>query len=124
MSVFLGTQRSIADLALDLQRIFGVTLWRIEERDMFRYEHRGLGYRMTLLTDHGLEDDMGIPFSKYKHQIDFDSLGPGAVPEYSEQLKRYVALYAYSMIIADLKCPAMVVYNLQEKIAVHGEGLG
>jgi len=121
MSVFLRTSTHVDEFALKLQRLFGVSLRRIEDRGLIRYEHHGVGYLMTLFTDHGLEDDMGISFSRYNHQIDFSSPASGIPSEYREQLKRTVAFYAYELIVAHLGCPAMVVYNLQEKLAAHGQ---
>jgi hypothetical protein len=120
VSVFIKMPKSVDAVALDLQRLFGIVLLRVDERDLIRYEHQGVGYRMVLFTDHGLDDDMGIHFSRYNHQIDFDALVSDASFDSGEQLGRCVAMYVYEVIVAKLKCPAMVVYNLQEEIAAHG----
>jgi hypothetical protein len=120
MSVFLHVDLDLLDLVAAIEKVFSVKMTRVDARAGVRFEHRDLGYQMVVMRDHGLEDNMGIPFSRYEYEIDFLVSVVGANPEHAENLKYWLAMYVYGKLAAALGCPAMVVYNLQELIEKTG----
>jgi hypothetical protein len=116
MSVFLQSDLDLPSMAAEVERILSISLTRVEEDGLVRYEHSGVGYRMTLRRDHGLEDDMGMAFSRFPHEIDFAVSPVGADPEHAENLKYWLAMYAFGKLATGLRCPAMVVHDLQRLI--------
>jgi len=117
ISIFIEYEKDIEKTVSDIQIALGVKLEPIPDSEYHSYQHVGLGFVMTLYGNHGLEDDKDISFSKYQYEIDFDEIRGGIRAEYWENLQYYVAMYSYSKIVKELKCPAMIVDDLQELIA-------
>ncbi len=120
MSVFLCTGMDADRMVAEIERILCVKLLRVDDGDRTWWEHHGVGYRMSVVKDHGLVDDLGIPFSRYDDQIDFVVVMNGARPEDAQNLKHWLATYAFGKLTAALGCKAMLVYDLQEIIEQTG----
>lgn len=80
-----------------------------------------LGMRINLHDEHGLQNDMGIPFEKYPIELDVWINYYGLNREKIENLRQGLALHFAHMVIYKLKWPVIVVLNLQ-KVIFHWEG--
>lgn len=116
MSVFFNSGMELDETVRDLQRLLLVEFAREGEGDLVRHRHVGLGYALTLLADHGLVDDCGIQFEKYKYECDIDVVGEGVRNDTAVALRHDLAAYVFDRIVQGRQWPAMVVFNLQELI--------
>jgi hypothetical protein len=113
MSIFLRTSIDERALCSVIERIFSIRLERIENDGMSSYKHCGIGYTLVLIMEHGLEDDMGIPFSEYQYQIDLDVYSLVDDERCSENFKKSLAEYTFRRLAFATGYPTMLVYNLQ-----------
>lgn len=116
MSVFLSTGMDLPAMVAAVERVLGVTLVAIDDDGLSRYEHCGVGYTMVLIMDHGLVDDLGIPFTAYDFQLSFLVSNSGARAEDAAELNHSLAMYSFGKLTAALGCPALLVHNLEEII--------
>ncbi|MCP4696290.1 MAG: hypothetical protein GY862_05520 [Gammaproteobacteria bacterium] len=115
ISIFIGSEKSLDHIALEIEKALSLEGEVISDNEHI-YEYRGLGLTLTLFSDHGLDDDKGIPFSHYQYEMDLDVVRKDIEPEIWENLQYYTAMYIYQRIINELKCPTIVVDNLQKMI--------
>lgn len=120
MCVFLRTGLGADRMIAEIERVLCVGLRCVQEPDRAWWEHHGVGYRMSIVADHDLVDDLGIPFTRFDWQISFVVALNGARAEDAQNLKHWLASYAYGKLTAALGCPAMLVYDLQEIVEQTG----
>ena len=116
MDISFNSGMGLEDTVRDLQQLLFIDFTREGEGDLVRYRHVGLGYALTLVADHGLVNDCGIQFEKYKYACMTDVVEQGVRGETSAALRHDMAMYFFDMIVQGRRWPAMVVFNVQHLI--------
>lgn len=93
------------------------TLWSIkfqqESSGLDRlYLYEGLGILVTLCSDHGMEDDLGINFSKFTYQL---NVSLRKVTDF-ESFLRAVAFYIAYQLSEKFGWPCIVVEDVQRQL--------
>lgn len=93
------------------------TLWSIKFQQAGSgldqlYLYEGLGILVTLCADHGMEDDLGINFSKYTYQL---NVSLRKVTDF-ESFLRAVAFYIAYQLFEKFGWPCIVVEDVQRQL--------
>jgi len=120
LSILIAWPGAAADLLRLLAELLGQTLV-LEELDTGPV-HSGklLDTEVVLISDHGLEDDSGIEFSLYSHQLQLVALNSGRSMSNYDRLYQGLALFLAQRLSAQGQCRTEVVSNLQKSIAKFG----
>lgn len=120
LSIFLKTPTKLDDVAALLARILGHALVREESDVGPRYRSVVMWIEMVLYDDHGLEDDCGVPFTEFNHQLNLVplvALQPEMVAATYPAMYGGVAAWLADRLSLDLDCPTMLVENLQRIVS-------
>jgi hypothetical protein len=113
LSIFLKTATKLDDVAALVAKLLGHELVR-EERDVGPiYRTFLLCIEIGLVDDHGLEDDLDIPFSEFDLQLYVIALQSGMVHATFDAMYDGLAAFVSERLSAELSCPVMLVENLQ-----------
>jgi hypothetical protein len=74
------------------------------------------GVDLAIITDHGLENELGIPFSIYKHQVAFTLYAGRLDPSAGRDLCKALATVFARTIAAELRRKCLIVEGLQRVI--------
>jgi hypothetical protein len=120
LSVFLDGTCEIDVVRDALAAIVGHQLLGLEDEEGVTYRTRALSIEWLVYRAHGLDDDCGIAFSEYSYQLQLIPLQEGQeLPEFNAMYEG-VASFVASKLSLSLGCRALVVANLQRKVAVFG----
>ena len=105
------------EMVSNLEKVFRTTL-EVNQTDLGkRCQFYCFDMEFYLYSEHGLEDDMGIEFSKYNYVLNLYKLIRGG--ESKAYLKMYdsIALYYAEKISQTLKVNTLLVDDLQRKVS-------
>jgi hypothetical protein len=117
LSIFLDTVMTTEDVRLVVQRVVGCD-FHTQRLDVgVIYTATVLDIAMTLLDKHGLEDDRGIRFTAYSHQVVLTALETGRRTQGFDVAYESIALFLAARLAKALDCRTIVVANLQREFA-------
>lgn len=121
-SVFIDFHGDEAALVDALAEVLGCPLVR-EDLDVGTlYRCRLLDTELVLFGDHGLEDDCGIRFTEYSHQLQLTAFDVGVrIPGY-DRMYESMAVFLGERLSVRLDSRTLVVANLQRTVAVFSAG--
>lgn len=115
-SIFVDFSGDELTLLSTIGRLTGITLERADLETGTVYKGKLLETELVLLTEHGLEDDSGIEFNRYRYQLDFIQLEKGArAASYAEAYDSMTTFIA-EMLTIELDARTQVVANLQRVV--------
>lgn len=82
---------------------------------------RVLDIEFSLFGDHGLEDDGGIEFTRYTHQLRQVAFEVGLRARTFAAVYESISLFLAERTSSILGCETIVVENLQRKVAEFGQ---
>ena len=117
LSVFVASPLAAQRIANLVGEVLGQSPRRedLDEGPVFRYEL--LDTEILLLPDHGLVDDGELHFSQYEFQLELRAFDRALALPGCEVLYENLALFFGAKLSSELRCPTMVVSNLQHKRA-------
>ncbi|KYF55709.1 hypothetical protein BE08_30890 [Sorangium cellulosum] len=121
-SVFIDFHGDEAALVDALAEVLGCPLVR-EDLDVGTLHRcRLLDTELVLFGDHGLEDDCGIRFTEYSHQLQLTAFDVGVrIPGYDRMFES-MAVFLGERLSVRLGSRTLVVANLQRTVAVFSAG--
>jgi hypothetical protein len=120
LSVFVGHRGELEEVLRALAEIVGQQFTR-ENLDVgAAYRCRAFDTEFTLVSDHGLDDDCGIEFSRYGFQLSLRAFSIGQHTPGYEAMHDSLALFLGARLSSRLRCMTIVVANLQREVARFG----
>ena len=116
LSIFIGHSGDEKLLLGELAELLGQSLKREEPEVGPIHRGRVVDTEITLVDDHGLDDDCGIEFSRYEYQLALTGFDAGL--RMASFAAMYMALAAFlaEKLSSRLRCRTMVVENLQRQV--------
>ncbi len=74
ISLFVKDEISLDELILKFQHLIGHDFVQYRHDGLGNYVTQILGVNISMYDEHGLVDDLGIDFSNYRYEIDFEIL--------------------------------------------------
>jgi hypothetical protein len=113
-SIFVRTNLTFQDVATRLEQDLEMRFKSTADVDIgSRNTCDALGARFSLFDNHGLEDDMGIEFSRYQYEFDIEIDRRHIDSELSDFYQQYLTLYLLERILARTDWECIAVANLQ-----------
>lgn len=117
LSVFVDSVAPLAEVRTALVQIVGPD-FDVRERDVGTlYCASILDIRWELVAADGYEDDAGIPFTRYLHQLMLVPLHPGCLAAGFAAMYEAIARYVGERLAVVLGCRTILVANLQRQLA-------
>lgn len=117
MMIFADTSGNLEDVVGALSSLLNVPFELDKDLEWPVYRAHALGVEVSVLSDHDLEDEPGIPFSKYKYEIDIGLDLAVENAEYNEKFRFYLGNYIFSAVCEKLKWKCMLLDSLQSIVA-------
>lgn len=116
LSIFIDHSGDETLLLGELAELLGQSLKR-EDPDVGPI-HRGrvVDTELTLVGDHGLDDDCGIEFSRYEYQLALTAFDVGLRMASFAAMYKTLAPFLAEKLSARLRCRTIVVENLQREV--------
>ena len=112
LNIFIEAKVNLDELVNRLSKILNTSF----NKTGSIYRFQGVGIELNIFTNHDLEDDMGIKFSEYTFQINIGIDIKIPQNEYWENLRYYMAMYIYYLLLEKTNWKCMIVDDLQTLI--------
>lgn len=117
LSLFLDTTVPIEDARIILGQVVGRELETKRPDVGLIYQTKILDIEMRFFDNHGLDDDSGITFSRYAHQLKLIPFESGNRTKGFGQMYESIAFFLGARLADSLDCRVIVVANLQRQLA-------
>ncbi len=117
ISLFIKDEVSLDELILKFQRLIGHDFILHRHDGLRNYVTEVLGINVSMFSAHGLVDDMGIKFSEYRYEIDFEISRSNLNNNYVAQIFETLPRLFYSQLT---DVGAMMVNDLQRMVSIQG----
>jgi hypothetical protein len=123
VDVFLRLNGGLQEVVELLQQEAGIALV-VSGQQPRLFEASCLSISIAVFDEHGLENNLGIPFEEYPVEVSYKRFAGTVGSDVGEALCRNMALATGQLVAAFLGADYIVVEDLQRQIASgsHGEG--
>jgi hypothetical protein len=116
-SIFFTAEMRLEDCSKALEPVLGCSFRLEEDEHLLRYVSCCLGIQLVLFDNHGMVNDLGIPFESYLYELDLsvDRRGNDATLADSYQLS--ASRYIFDIFKERLKWKSALVHDFQLLLA-------
>lgn len=117
INIFFQSSNAAPLVVAALESLLEIQFTHETDDELTRYVYDALGVRIILFADHGLVDDMGIPFSSYPYEMDIEVSRQCIDRAIADKFHESLSLYLFARITVQLGWRSIAVINLQKVIA-------
>lgn len=116
-SIFFTPDDASIDCCKAIEAVLGCSFHLETDEEFRRYRSHCIGIEFVLFNDHGMVNDLGIPFESYSYELDLSVDRKGVDSTLADSYQDNASRYIFKLMNDHLKWKMALVHNFQNLLA-------